>query len=223
MNSDRENKTNSLIVSRIAVDENDAGQITTALSGLSLNNIDCVNWPEDYPSKPKVSFRIAHNSSHLFLHYFVEEDELLAKTVMDNGPVWTDSCVEFFISFDGSPFYYNAEFSCIGTTLLAYREKKEAAEHAGTTVLQSVRRYPSLGRAPFGRKKGDFKWDMLLVIPAKAYWETGISTFDGIRARANFYKCGDDLAVPHFLSWNPIDTRSPDFHVPEFFGELIFE
>ena len=41
------------------------------------------------------------------------------------------------------------------------------------------------------------------------------------KLRANFYKCGDKTAHPHFLSWNPVGTPSPDFHRPEFFGELI--
>ena len=41
--------------------------------------------------------------------------------------------------------------------------------------------------------------------------------------RANFYKCADKSAHPHFLSWNPIDVPSPDFHRPEFFGELILQ
>ena len=41
--------------------------------------------------------------------------------------------------------------------------------------------------------------------------------------RANFYKCGDKTAHPHYLSWSPIDTPKPDFHRPEFFGELILK
>jgi hypothetical protein len=40
--------------------------------------------------------------------------------------------------------------------------------------------------------------------------------------RANFYKCGDSTAVPHYLSWSHIATETPDFHRPEFFGELYF-
>ena len=40
--------------------------------------------------------------------------------------------------------------------------------------------------------------------------------------RANVYKCGDLLPVPHFISWNPITTESPDFHRPEFFGQMRF-
>jgi hypothetical protein len=45
----------------------------------------------------------------------------------------------------------------------------------------------------------------------------------GATLRANFYKCGDELQVPHFLSWNPIGVETPDFHRPEFFGKLVLE
>ena len=38
-----------------------------------------------------------------------------------------------------------------------------------------------------------------------------------------FYKCGDKLQTPHFLSWNPIDLPKPDFHCPAFFGLLQFD
>jgi hypothetical protein len=38
----------------------------------------------------------------------------------------------------------------------------------------------------------------------------------------NFYKCADETISPHYLSWNPIDAPAPDFHRPEFFGEIHF-
>ncbi|WP_108822981.1 carbohydrate-binding family 9-like protein [Dysgonomonas sp. Marseille-P4361] len=199
----------------------DRNTIVDKLSGVSENEIACVNWPDSYPSKPKVSFKIAHNNESLFLHYFVEENEILAETREDNGPVWTDSCVEFFISFDDA-FYYNAEFSCIGKALLGYRASKANAEHAGKDVMDSIKRYPSLGTEPFGKKKGQFEWDLLLVVPLSAYWSSNLKSFHGIEAKGNFYKCGDNLSECHYLSWNPIGTEKPDFHRPEYFGKLLF-
>ena len=38
--------------------------------------------------------------------------------------------------------------------------------------------------------------------------------------RANFYKCADKTKRPHFVSWRPIDLPKPDFHCPQFFGEI---
>ncbi|MDR1556412.1 MAG: hypothetical protein LBS88_05185, partial [Tannerellaceae bacterium] len=35
-------------------------------------------------------------------------------------------------------------------------------------------------------------------------------------------KCADDTDTPHYLSWNPIAVSAPDFHRPDFFGEIYF-
>ena len=43
----------------------------------------------------------------------------------------------------------------------------------------------------------------------------------GVSFRANCYKCGDKTARPHFLAWNAVETPTPDFHRPEFFGKMI--
>lgn len=204
-------------------DVNNPSSIIECMKDVRVNEIACVNWPGAYPSAPKVTFKIAHDGSNLFLHFFVEENEVLAKTTEDNGPVWTDSCVEFFMSFGDSPFYYNAEFSCIGKALLGYRKDRKDVEHASADVMNLIKRYPSLGSESFDKKQGDFKWNMLVVIPVSAYWRSGINSFSGIEARANFYKCGDHLTTPHFLSWNPIHTEKPNFHVPQYFGKLNFE
>ena len=45
----------------------------------------------------------------------------------------------------------------------------------------------------------------------------------GAKVRANFFKCGDETVKMHFLSWNPVTQEEPAFHVPKFFGELIFD
>jgi hypothetical protein len=45
----------------------------------------------------------------------------------------------------------------------------------------------------------------------------------GKRMKGNFQKCGDKTKFPHYGSWNRIDTPEPDFHRPEYFGDLILE
>ena len=64
---------------------------------------------------------------------------------------------------------------------------------------------------------------MALIIPTGTAFHSQIVTLDGARMKANFYKCGDKLQTPHFLSWNRIDLPSPNFHRPDFFGTLEFE
>ena len=41
----------------------------------------------------------------------------------------------------------------------------------------------------------------------------------GAAMRGNFYKC-DESIHPHFGSWNPVVAPAPDFHWPEYIGEM---
>ncbi|EGK01101.1 carbohydrate-binding family 9-like protein [Dysgonomonas gadei] len=213
-----------LLVPMIDVaDANNYTSVIEYMHEVQKNEVACVNWPELYPSRPEVAFKIAHNGTHLFLQFFVEENEILAEASEDNGPVWKDSCVEFFMSFGDSLHYYNLEVSCIAKVLLGYRENKANSEHASPALLSSIKRYPSLGTEPIGRRQGDFKWNVLIVVPVSAYWQSGLETFRGVKARGNFYKCGDNLTIPHYLSWNPVETKTPNFHMPLYFGDIYFE
>ncbi|MDU1903493.1 MAG: carbohydrate-binding family 9-like protein [Dysgonomonas sp.] len=211
-----------LIIPKINIDSTNIEDVADKLSAIPSNDIAVINWPNEFPSKPEVSFSIAHNGENILLQYKVHEDEILAAVKEDNGEVWTDSCVEFFITFDNE-HYYNAEVTCIGKALLGYREIGGHVEHGSEGVMKSIRRLPTLGTENKAKEKGDFHWAITLVIPCTAYWESDIKSFDGIKAKGNFYKCGDNLTTPHFVSWAPIDTPSPSFHQPKFFGELEFE
>ena len=57
--------------------------------------IEQVNW-EEFPYLPEVSVQIAWNEHELFLQYKVKEQSVKAEITINNGRVWTDSCVEFF-------------------------------------------------------------------------------------------------------------------------------
>lgn len=198
----------------------DISAITALLSQGERNSVSYVNW-DAFPYKPHVDFAILHDGDNIYLNYKVDEQASLALTMEDNGPVWTDSCVEFFISFNGTN-YYNLEVNCIGTALLAYRKTRSDSVSATQEQLSQIKRYPTLKREPFYEKNvGD--WGMTLVIPKEAFFCSSIDTLCGFKASANFYKCGDNLSVPHFISWNPINNPTPNFHLPQFFGEIEFE
>ena len=190
--------------------------------GIEWNAIACVNWAE-FPYQPEVKFRAAHTGDAILLHYQVTEASVRAVAAADDGRVWEDACVEFFLSPEGNDFYYNFECNCATKLLLhggpAGGERPTASEE----VLKSVKRWSSLGTEPFEERVGECTWEVALVIPASAIFRHEIETFNGKTMRANFYKCGDKLQTPHFLSWAPIELPKPKFHCPEFFGELMFE
>jgi len=212
-----------IIVKKTDMNINDLEKVSKFLDSMESHDIDVVNWPDKYPSKPDVSFSIAHNGYNILLKYRVHEDETLGRVTEDNGEVWTDSAVEFFLMF-GNDYYYNAEFNCIGTALLGYKEAGDNnVEHPSPEIMKSIKRLPSLGRGKRDKKQGDIDWTLTLVIPKTAYWKDNIESFNGLKALGNFFKCGDNLTTPHYLSWTEIDTPNPSFHQPDFFGELNFE
>jgi hypothetical protein len=184
--------------------------------------LETVNW-EKYLYLPEVSVQIAYNENELFLHYLVNEQSVKAEVSKSNGRVWTDSCVEFFLSPEGNNAYYNLEMNCIGTILLGYRENGESAVHATDEQIAGIRRISSLGKMPFAERKQQTQWQVTVAIPWKEFFKHELMPVKGKKMRGNFYKCGDELSVPHFVSWTKINTPNPSFHVPESFGGLEFE
>ena len=191
-------------------------------NGIEFNPIACVNWQE-YPYQPSVKFRAAHIGDAILLHYQVTEASVRAVAAHDDGRVWEDACVEFFLSPEGNDFYYNFECNCAAKLLLHGGPAGSERPGASEEVLKSVKRWASLGTEPFEERVGECTWEVALVIPTSAIFRHSIESLDGKVMRANFYKCGDLLQTPHFLSWSPIDLPQPKFHCPEFFGEIKFE
>ena len=195
--------------------------IEEAFSRVSPEAIACNNWAEEFPYAPKVNFRMFHSGEDLHLRFEVEEQYTQALVERDNGNVWTDSCVEFFLSLDDRG-YYNFETTCIGRMLMAFRKVKPEPTYATEEILSLIERTPSIGSEPFTELIGENKWTMTLKIPAAALFRHELKSWQGVEARMNLYKCGDNLTKPHFLSWRPIDMPSPNFHVPQFFETVKF-
>lgn len=184
-------------------------------------NIVTINWPE-FSYKPEVAFRIGHTENEIWLKFYVTEKCIRAVETLTNGDVYKDSCVEFFISFDHRN-YYNFEFNCIGTRHLAYGPGRGNRARVNPEIVEKIDVKSTLGNEPFDNKTGNFTWEMLLRIPVEVFIFDTINNLKGLHATGNFYKCGDMTAEPHFVTWNPLKTEKPDYHRPEFFGNLQFE
>ena len=189
---------------------------------IAFQPVGHVNWKE-YPYRPKVEFRIAHTDRSFLLNFRATENSVRARYGEDNGSVWTDSCVEFFSVPAGDGIYYNIECNCIGTVLVGAGAQRNNREHAPAEVTARIQRWSSLGRTPFEERMEDTSWEVALVIPYSVFFKHQLDSLDGKTIKANFYKCGDELRTPHFLSWNPINIEKPDFHRPDFFGMLEME
>lgn len=190
--------------------------------GVTPTLIDEVNW-DAFPYRPEVQFRLVTTDEGLIIHYHVEERSVAAVATSDNGRVWEDSCVEFFCIPNNDGVYYNVECNCAGTLLVGAGKERRNRQHAPQEVLQGVKRWSSLGGESFSERQGPYVWDMVLSIPYGTFFCHEVKSLRGQTITANFYKCGDKLQKPHYLSWNRIKLPKPNFHTPEFFGTLRFE
>ena len=227
-NRERANESNDKIMKELVIKEIDYNgpiDIDTAEklleSSADFQVVETLNWAE-YPYKPEVKFKIAYNQDQILLKYYVIEENILAKETRVNGSVHKDSCVEFFVSPSGDA-YYNFEFSCIGIPHVGYGEARSKRVLLDPEILKLIKVKSSLGNQPFEEKTGGHQWEMMIIIPkACLSFDKGI-VLKGLKAKANFYKCGDDTSNPHFVTWNPVGTKKPDYHRPEYFGKLSFE
>jgi len=185
--------------------------------------IDQVNWPEEWPEKPEVTVEVSNDHENLYLHYRVKGEQLRAVTTEDQGPVWEDSCVEFFCRIPGDDHYMNFECNCIGAMVASRRKgRAEEVQPLSADRMARIRRTCSYPREAFEEKDGLFEWSVQLCIPLDLIFGNRPPVFPQV-LQANFYKCADKTKKPHFLSWQPIPLPKPDFHCPQFFVEIVLE
>lgn len=183
--------------------------------------IDTLNW-KGYNYKPEVTLSLAYSGYELFLKYYVSENYFKAEKTESNQMVCEDSCVEFFVSPEDDGLYYNLEFNGIGTCLLGTGTERANSTRANPEIISKIRRLGSAGGKPVKEREGNFSWTITITIPFEVFFHHKIKELTGKTFRANFYKCGDMLKVPHYVSWNPVGTAKPDYHQPAYFGLLKF-
>jgi len=182
-------------------------------------SIETLNWPERFGYRPLTTVCAACSSSAIYLLFQVHGNCLRATCTEDNQDVYKDSCVEFFVKQQDSDSYFNFEFNCIGICK-ASKHLKDRYNFADLTQdkLRKIGRWSSIGNRAFHELSGMFSWELCVSIPFELM-EVDPNNLPE-KLMGNFYKCADATEQPHYVSWNPIKTEQPDFHQPDFFGEM---
>ncbi|MBQ3865616.1 MAG: hypothetical protein II776_01845 [Clostridia bacterium] len=179
-----------------------------------LADISFAPWGDK--AEPRSRFQGTYVPGRGFLFDLIcYETEPLARFKKPGDPVYKDSCLELFCNFAPKlgDRYFNFEMNANGAYLVGFG----AGRHDRVT--------------PFISKKFtvrpavmDSFWDVMLFVPEEmieAAYGREIDFCDGYEMRANVYKCGEDVKIPHWLCWSPINTEKPDFHRPEQFGSFL--
>ena len=159
--------------------------------------------------------QLAYDDSRLYVRLHAEEPTIRAENTGMLDQPCQDSCLEFFLSpVKGDARYLNIEMNpncCLYFGI-------------GTGRDDLVRLLPTQGVGALNAHctRSETGWDLYYSLPFSllrlffpAFHPHGIM-------RGNFYKCGDLTQQEHYLAWNRVACAEPDFHRPEFFGELEF-
>jgi len=186
-------------------------------------DIDQVPWPKVSTGR-KTEVRAVWCDDGLYLRYDCEDKFISAKATRTNDAVWQDSCVEFFVAPNSTkPLnYYNFEMNCVGTFLMGthcdwaegYMDRSlDIGIEVATTVPGTTK----------DESPDDDGWRLVARIPW-AHFEADaphLPPRPGDVWRANFYRIGG-RTEPQCTTWSPIKHPKPQFHLPQFFGEIVF-
>ncbi|MBR5286059.1 MAG: hypothetical protein IKU30_04095 [Clostridia bacterium] len=177
--------------------------------------ISTYKWTEGYA--PEAFAELIYVEDKGFaLRMTAKESNPLAVNTEYNQPVYEDSCLEFFVRFNPEdPKYMNFEMNSNGAFLSAVR-----VDRSNKTPIHTLAEIPVVKAT-----KGETEWTVevffTLDFIGKLFGKTEFSRGEVIKG--NFYKCGDKTEIPHFGMWAPIDSEKPNFHQPQFFGEMEIE
>ena len=189
-------------------------------SMLPVARIDTYQWLDGYT--PEAMAQLAYIEDLGFvLRMSCAEADPLCRYLAYNDPVYTDSCLEFFADYTGDGRYVNLEMNAHGTLL--------SCVGAGRGNRTPIKELCGGDIFPVTAHIDPKVWSVTATIPlsmlASIY---GVTVNDlaarltaGYTFRGNFYKCGEDTPVVHYGMWNPVGTEKPDYHRPEYFGELV--
>lgn len=167
-------------------------------------------WQDYHPSPFTTEAKLVHSTEGLTVRLSTTEWPITVTATENNVCVCRDSCVEFFFTPNKVDAHYvNFETNPAGVLLV------EKGTSARERTLIDVNGSEILAQTMISPLKG---WCAMIYIPY-SFLKEHFSTCDK-ELRANFYKCGDDSALQHYSTWNPVKTPYADFHRPEFFGKI---
>jgi hypothetical protein len=141
------------------------------------------------------------------------DDGCVATLRRRDEPLWQEDVFEVFLAPPGAPgVYYEFEVNPLGALFDARVESPEGRRE--TMRVDVGWNCPGFG-ARVRLRPG--RWSALLRIPLAP-----LGGSSGAPWRANFYRI-DRGSPDEYSAWSPTYADPPDFHRPDYFGNLIIE
>lgn len=161
----------------------------------------------------RMKAQLCYDETGIHVHLRAWEQNIRAEYNEPLSMVCEDSCMEFFFRpVEADLRYFNFEINPNGCTYIGF----------GPDMPNLVRLIPQEEDTFLQKKTGytDDGWEVYYTVPVSMIqvFFPGYILEPGKKIYANCYKCGDETKQPHFISWNPIESETPNFHRPQDFG-----
>lgn len=178
--------------------------------------------------KPGVQAKLAYDQEAVYVIFQVQDKFVRCMIEEYQGPVSRDSCVEFFFTpgTDVTQGYFNLELNCGGTAVFKFQKvAKDGQTKIPKSEFDKIQLAHYLPGKVSPEIEGPVTWTIEYRLPINIlsnYYDVK-KPAPGVEWKANFYKIASESSHPHWLTWAFVDNPNPKFHLPEFFGTLIFQ
>ena len=176
--------------------------------------VDNVQWLPD--AGIRMQQQMCYDADNLYVRQQAWETDIRAEKSGYLQQVCEDSCMEFFFAPSKDGRYFNMEINPNGCIHLGFGPGR----HGRVQVV------PKQMEALFDVKaeRTADGWVLTYRIPL-SFIQLFFPDYcyrPGTVLRGNCYKCGDLTAHPHYVTWSPVESPTPDYHRPQDFGLIIF-
>jgi hypothetical protein len=194
----------------------------------SVKPIELTNYMGQIPSfRPTVHAKMMYDEDNVYVIFLV--NDCFVRSIIEeyNGPVSTEACVEFFFSPDTSlaERYFNLEINAGGTPLMSYHNFQNKEYQAFSVEdLKKIEIAHSLPKKVDPEIVTPIDWTVEFKLPLSVLekFSSVLRPKPGVTWRANFYKTASKSSNPHYITWSLVENLVPNFHLPQFFGQLKF-
>jgi hypothetical protein len=186
--------------------------------------------PESSDHRPRAQAKVLHDGASIYVMFRVQDRYVRSVQTAYQGPVCTDSCVEWFARPRPEHGYVNFEVNCGGTLHCSYVEDPTRTPDGfkrfafvPAALGAAVQIYHELPAVVEPEITEPITWRVAYRVPLALFETyTGASgDLSGQQWQANFYKCGDHTSHPHWAAWAPVQELN--FHRPQDFASIRFE
>lgn len=194
----------------------------------AVAKINCFR-PESSTHHPHTQLSLSWDQNGLLGTFSVRDQFVKSVYTQNAAPVYEDSCVEIFVQPVPGKGYFNFEFNAAGAMLASYvtdpartpSGSLKAATGFTAGDYEQVKATSSIDHKLEAEIETAMDWTLDFEIPFSLLerFTGALTDCAGAHWRANFFKCADKCSHPHWASW----TRLPEknFHLPEYFGQII--